>query len=199
MISTIEGPFETKGDEVSKRELIDIAARARRYELEAFERLFDLYFERLRRYAYYKTGDIEMAEDMAADVLTKALESIDNFKDRGGTIGAWLFGIARNLLAREREAAGKAETVELDGDLPVTEEEQTEKIVMAKLSHEELYEALRNLPEEQREVVLLRFMERHDVKTVARIMRKRPGAVRALQFRAISALREMFEPRGSLS
>ena len=199
LISTIGEPIDAEGDVISKRELIDIAERARRYEPEAFARLFDLYFERLRRYAYYRTGDINMAEDLAAEVLTKALESIGNFSERGGTIGAWMFGIARNLLAREREAARKVEIAELDEELPVAEEERTEDLVLVRLSHEELYKALRKLPEEQREVILLRFMERYDVKTVAGIMEKKPGAVRALQFRAIVALKESFKVSESLS
>ena len=100
------------------------------------------------------------------------------------------------MLAREREAAGKAEMVELEDQLPVEEEEQPERLVLVKLSNEELYQALSRLPDEQREVVLLRFMEGYDPRTVARIMGKKPGAVRALQFRAIQALKDMFEPGG---
>ena len=181
---------------ISSEELIDVAAKAKLYEPQALSRLFDLYFEKLRRYMYYKTGSLDKAEDLAAEALTKGIESIGNFKDRGGTIGAWLFGVARNLLAREREAAGKTEMVELEEQLPVEEEEQPERLVLVKLSNEELYQALSRLPDEQREVVLLRFMEGYDAKTVGRIMGKKPGAVRALQFRAIQELKDMFEHGG---
>ena len=181
---------------ISSQELIDVAEKAKLYEPEALAQLFDLYFEKLRRYVYYKTGNLEKAEDLAAEALTKGIEGIGNFKDRGGTIGAWLFGIARNLLARERETAGKAQLVELEDELPVEEEEQPERLVLVKLSNEELYDALSRLPDEQREVVLLRFMEGYDAKTVGEIMGRKPGAVRALQFRAIQALKEMFDPGG---
>lgn len=181
---------------ISSQELIDVAEKAKLYEPEALTRLFDLYFEKLRRYMYYKTGSLDRAEDLAAEALTKGIESIGSFKDRGGTIGAWLFGIARNLLAREREAAGKAEMVELQDQYPVEEEEQPERLVLVKLSNEELYQALSRLPDEQREVVLLRFMEGYDARTVGEIMGRKPGAVRALQFRAVQALKQMFEPGG---
>ena len=196
LISTMEPPSEKGRDLISSQELIDVAAEAKLYEPEALSRLFDLFFEKLRRYMYYKTGSLDRAEDLAAEALTRGIERIGSFKDQGGTIGAWLFGIARNLLAREREAAGKAEMVELEDRLPVEEEEQPERLVLVKLSNEELYQALSRLPDEQREVVLLRFMEGYDARTVGEIMGRKPGAVRALQFRAVQALKQMFEPGG---
>lgn len=197
LISTMEAASKKQGRHViSSQELVDVAARAKRYEPDALARLFDLYFEKLRRYMYYKTGNLDRAEDLAAEALTRGIESIEKFEDRGGTIGAWLFGIARNLLARERESDGRAEMVELEERFPAEEEEQPEKILLVELSHEELYEALSRLPDEQREVVLLRFMEGYDVKTVAQIIAKKPGAVRALQFRAVRALQKMYEPGG---
>ena len=196
LISTMKPPSRKGRDLISSQELVDLAEKAKLYEPEALSRLFDLYFEKLRRYMYYKTGSLERAEDLAAEVLTKGIESIGSFKDRGGTIGAWLFGIARNLLAREREAAGKAEMVELEDQLLLEEEEQPERVVLVKLSNEELYRALSRLPDEQREVVLLRFMEGYDARTVGEIMGRKPGAVRALQFRAVQALKDMFEPGG---
>lgn len=194
LISTVEDPFKKGTDLTTSQELIDVAARAKNYEPEALSRLFDLFFEKLRRYMYYKTGSLDRAEDLAAETLTMGIEQIGSFEDRGGTIGAWLFGIARNMLAREREAAGKAELVQLDEMLTAEREEQPERLVFVQLTNEELYGALSMLPDEQREVVLLRFMEGFDAKTVGTIMGKRPGAVRALQFRAVQALREMFEP-----
>jgi RNA polymerase sigma-70 factor, ECF subfamily len=199
LISTMDTPSNRGKEVISSRELIDIAAGAKRYEPEALAKLFDLYFEKLRRYMYYKTGDIDGAEDLAAEALTRGIENIDNFTDRGGTIGAWLFGIARNMLAREREAQGKTEMVELEEKVPIEAEEQPDKLVLVKLTNEELYQALSRLPDEQREVVLLRFMEGYDVKTVAAIVEKKPGAVRALQFRAVKALKEMFASGGAES
>ncbi len=181
---------------LSKKELIDIASRAKKYEPEALDRLFDFYFNRLRRYMYYRTGDLEKAEDLASETLTEAIEKIGNFKDRGGTIGAWLFGIARNMLARERAVEGKAEIVELDERFSTSEKDQPETIVLEKLSHEELYVALSRLPDEQREVILLRFIEGFDAKTVGKLIGKKAGAVRALQFRAIQSLKKIFEKGG---
>ncbi|MDD5748513.1 MAG: sigma-70 family RNA polymerase sigma factor [Actinomycetota bacterium] len=196
LISIVE-EYPRKGrDLISSQELIDVAAKAKLYDPEALSRLFDLFYEKLRRYMYYKTGSLDRAEDLAAETLAKGIENIGNFKDRGGTIGAWLFGIGRNLLAREREVAGKTEMVELDDKLLAEEEKQPESLALEKLDNQRLYLVLSHLPEEQREVVLLRFMEGLDAKTVGKLMGKRPGAVRALQFRAIRSLKEMIESGG---
>ena len=58
LISKIEPPSKKGRDLISSQELIDIAEKVKRYEPEALTRLFDLYFEKLRRYMYYKTGSL---------------------------------------------------------------------------------------------------------------------------------------------
>jgi RNA polymerase sigma-70 factor, ECF subfamily len=191
LISTLNSEFDRERGGIDESDLVDIAARARRRDPDAFGQLFDLFFDKLKRYAYYRTGDMQAAEDLASETLTNGLESIDRFTDRGGSIGAWLFGIERNLIARHREASGRGEAVELSEEVPSAEEDAPDTLALDRLTHEQLYAALSRLPEDQRDVILLRFMERHDVKTVGRLIGKKPGAVRALQFRAITALRNI--------
>jgi len=187
LISTVNN-LGAGSESLSKRGLIEVAAKAKKRDPEAFAILFDTYFEKLRRYIYYKTGDLDAAEDLASETLVEGLESIDRFEDRGGTIGAWLFGIARNVVARKYEDLGKARAQELEEGMAGEEDSIPENVVLSQLNNEELYEALSMLPDEQREVILLRFMEGYSAKKVGRIMSKRPGAVRALQFRATRAL-----------
>lgn len=174
--------------------LIDIASRAKQYDPEAFAEIFDLFFEKIRRYMYFHTGDIDMAEDLAAEVFTLALECIKNFDDRGGSIGSWLYGIARNTLAGHYRSIGKSSIVPLDSEFPAPETEKPEETVLSELTYADLYRAMALLPPEQKEVVILRFIEGYRVKTVAKMMNKSPGAVRALQHRALVSLRKTFKP-----
>jgi len=175
---------------------VETASRAKKYDPEAFAVLFDEFFEKIRRFAYFHTGDPHLADDLAAEVFSQALESIASFKDRGGTIGPWLFGIARNVVASHFRASGAKQTVQLDEGIRSPEAEGPEQRALENLSCEELYEALATLPEDQRAIVILRFIEGYDVKTVASIVNKRPGAVRTSQHRAIAALRKRFEDIG---
>lgn len=174
----------------SKGKLGEIAARAKRYEPEAFAALFDLFFEKMRRYIYFHTGDMEVAEELSSEVFAQALESIDNFEDRGGTIGPWLYGIARNLLAEHFRTVGKVHTLPLEHGSTLPGAEDPEGQVMRGLTCEDLYRAVEHLPDEQREVVILRFIEGYRVKEAAEIMGRSPGAVRALQHRAMVSLRK---------
>lgn len=195
LISTLEDRGAS-GETASRSELAELASGARERDPEALARLFDIFFEKLRRYAYYKTGDLDWAEDLASETLAKGMESIDRFSDRGGTIGAWFFGIARNLIARRREELGRAQLQDLDSVLTTDTGELTEDVVLSRMTHEELYAALSKLPEDQREVILLRFMEGYGAGDVGIIMGRRPGAVRALQFRALRALRQVLSSTG---
>ncbi|MBU1669890.1 MAG: sigma-70 family RNA polymerase sigma factor [Actinobacteria bacterium] len=171
---------------------VEVASRAARYDREAFAELFDRFFEGIRRYAYFHTGDEDLADDMAAEVFSQALASIENFTDRGGTIGAWLYGIARNVVAGHFRKSGRVHEVGLSDELAEPEEHGPVQTVFEEMSNLELYEALSTLPDMQRDVVVLRFIEGYDVDGVARIVGKRPGAVRALQHRAMISLRKVF-------
>lgn len=171
----------------------EIASGAKRYDAEAFATLFDAFFEKIRRYAYFHTGDESLADDLASEVFSQALESIDGFTDRGGTIGPWLYGIAKNVVASHfRKAAGK-QTISLEEAAYAPAPDCPEDEALTNLSHEDLYEALSILSGDQKAIVLLRFIEGFDVNTVAKIVGKRPGAVRTQQHRAIAALRERFK------
>ncbi|MFH1150176.1 MAG: sigma-70 family RNA polymerase sigma factor [Actinomycetota bacterium] len=171
---------------------VEVASRAARYDREAFAELFDRFFEGIRRYAYFHTGDEDLADDMAAEVFSQALASIENFTDRGGTIGAWLYGIARNVVAGHFRKSGRLREVGLSDELAEPEEHGPVQKVFEEMSNRELYEALSTLPDMQREIVVLRFIEGYSVDCVAGIVGKRPGAVRALQHRAMISLRKVF-------
>jgi RNA polymerase sigma-70 factor (ECF subfamily) len=173
----------------SNNELVELASRAKEYDPGAFGQLFDLYFERLRRYVYYRTGDLDMAEEIASEVFSKALSGIHRFDDRGGTLGPWLYGIAKNLIARHREAQAKAQLVGLEGAAGVPGGSSPEKVAMRNETCEDLYRAISMLSDDYKDVVILRFIEGYDVKTVSQLMNKSPGTVRVLQHRAFGALR----------
>lgn len=176
---------------------VETASRAKAYDPEAFATLFDVFFEKIRRFAYFHTGDAHLADDLASEVFSQALDSIDKFDDRGGTIGPWLFGIARNVLASHWRAGGPQTMVPLDGALALAapERECPESVAIENITHEELYEALSRLGDEHRTIIILRFIEGYDTKSVASVLGKRPGAVRTQQHRAMKALRVLLEER----
>ena len=156
------------------------------FDQEAWGQVYDQDFQSLFVYALSRVGDRSEAEEQAAQVLEEALRGIGRYQDRGVPFRAWLFRIARNVVAdyikrRQRERG-----------LSVSDPDQTsfESEVDFQLI---LQRALRHLSEEQRQVVVLRFVNDLPLKECAQAMGKSLSAIKSLQTRGFERLREYFE------
>jgi RNA polymerase sigma-70 factor, ECF subfamily len=172
--------------------LAALVARAIRRDREAFGALYELYFERIYRYARFKVGDRAEAEDVTAAVFLNAWRAVDHFTPQGeNSFLAWLFRLTHNALVdryrRQRDVAVLDEVD--DSVLPVDAQFNPEAVLERQLTLDELHHALQALTDEQREVVVLRFIEGLSAREVGEIMGKQEGTVRGMQFRAIEALR----------
>jgi RNA polymerase sigma-70 factor (ECF subfamily) len=156
-----------------------------------FAELYEINFERVYAYVVRRVGDRTETEDLTSEVFHHALENLRRFEWRGIPFAAWLFRIAANLISdrwqrrnRERLADGpeQMESVPAGG----AEFEEVERRAT-------LFRLVDTLPAEQRRVVVLRFVEQKSIKEVARDIRKTEGAVKQLQFRALSSLRARLE------
>ena len=154
----------------------------------AFGVLYDRYVDRIYSYAYYRTGDATSAEDITAETFRAALESIDRYEWRGLPFSAWLYRIASNAIAgeyrRSRPCVPLEDLYELSDD-GESAAELLEKQEMAK----NLADLVRALPQDQQQVIVLRFCQGLRSKQVASIMNRSEGAVKALLHRAIVSLR----------
>jgi RNA polymerase sigma-70 factor (ECF subfamily) len=160
--------------------------------------LFDAYHPRVFRYALGKLGHASDAEDVAAETFARVLRDIGRFRWKGGGFEAWLFRIAANLVVdrvrhRERERA----TDDVAGAPRGSSESDPESEVLAGEQTRKVNAWLARLPPEQREVLLLRFGAGLDTHEAGEVMRKKPNAVRQLQFRALENLREMVSEEAS--
>jgi RNA polymerase sigma-70 factor (ECF subfamily) len=163
-----------------------LVVRAKAMEEAAWDELLSVYYPRLTAYLRQRVGDAIAAEDLASEVFTQAVERIDRYEWRGLPFGAWIFRIARNLSVdylRRRERAERARPVAMPG--PTDMLRRVEQIEEAA----EVQRAILRLTPEQREVVTLRFMNEFSIREAAQVMRKSEGAVKAIQFRALGALR----------
>lgn len=168
-----------------------LIARAMKRDVDAFAELYNLYFDRIYRYARLKLGNAFDAEDLAAAVFLSAWKSVDSFAPRGDTsFRAWLFRLAHNALVDRYRHANEHVSLDQTSDWACESSEFTPEARLEwRLTLDELHVALQSLTEEQREVVLLRFVEGLSAREVGGIMGKQEGAVRGMQFRAIEALR----------
>ncbi len=169
--------------------LIEAAKRDR----QAFAALYDRYFDQIYSYCYYHTGNRQSAEDLASDTFQRALEGLAGFEWRGVPYSAWLYKVAANLMAKQRR---RPAFIELPEPLVAPVEQNPERVWLKREQGDELHAAVRRLPLDQREAVLLKFEGRLKNKEIGMIMGRSEGAVKLLLFRAVHKLRRLLSPRG---
>ena len=168
----------------------ELIRRAQEFDQEALGWLYQLFYPKLYNYAYLQLGDVQQAEDLASEVLLRVLESLKGYRFRGVPLAAWVFRIARNCLIdlhrrrQRRPQVGLYEGIPNAADSP----QATAERAMAK---GELRLALTRLTEEQRQVIILKFVEGMDNASVARVLGRSEGAVKSLQHRALVSLRKI--------
>jgi len=187
-------PAEAASEAAQKRAELqaewDLVRRAQTYEEDAIRSLYETYYPKIYNYAFLQMGDVQAAEDLASDVMLKMIESIGKFNFRGLPFGAWVFRIARNRLIdlhRRRKRRGE---VDLSETLIST---LASPGVMAEraLERGQIQVALKHLTDEQRQVIVLKFIQGFDNRSVAKILGRSEGAIKSLQHRALGSLRRV--------
>lgn len=174
-------------DETGLRRLI---RQAQRHDDQALSRLCELFYADIYSYFYYRVNDPADVQDLTNDVFLRMVESLRSFEPARGSFRAWLFGIAHHRLVdyRRRQAVRDhdplTEALTNPGDRPATQAETW-------LTQERLRQALDALTEDQRHVIVLKFIEGLRNSEVAEILGKTEGAINALQYRALRTLRQV--------
>ncbi len=182
--------------EIDDHQLIALAAGGDR---QAFGELYERYALRVFRHAQFLTSDPVLAEDITAQVFLKALEAIPRYEPRGVPFVAWLLRITCNLVINYRKSAknnGHAqipETIQATGTF-FSPEDSCE----VKVDGEHVWREVKKLPCEQRQVIVMRFIDDLGYPDIASVLGKSVGAVRVIQFRALANLRQMLDDQLNL-
>ena len=169
---------------------------AKRGDRDAFGGLYQANIEYIYRYIHRRVRDKPLAEDLTSDVFTHALASMPRYEDRGKPFIAWLYRIARARVADYyRRLNRDPDIIHLD-DVYVAVLPNLDTRIMEQELAAYLHKIIIALTEDQRAVVILRFMEDRPVKEVARIMRKQPNAIKQLQHRALRQIARRLERSG---
>lgn len=167
----------------------DCLHAARQRDESAIIALYDRFAARVHAYLYYRMGDADEADDLTEEVFLHMLKAIGSCRAQTeGSFAAWLFRIAHNLEVNWLKKRLRRPMQALDEELidpaagPDGQAEQ-------RLGYERLQQAVRGLTDEQREVVLMRFVGGMSSAQVAQALGVSEGAVKALQHRALAGLR----------
>jgi len=171
-------------------DLPDVLAAQR--DRAAFGALYRRYLDRVYGYAFYLLGDHHDAEDVTERTFLAALGAIDSFRDEGATFRAWLFRIAHNQLVNALRARGRHRSTSLDADFTATDGDP-ELLAGQAEEWRRLRRALDRLPEDRRQVIVLRFVDGLSAREIGAVIGRSPGAVRVLQHRALRQVAELLE------
>ena len=179
-------------DVAEGRRLIALVELARGGDKEAFGQLYDHYHQPVFRFLYYRVSSTTLAEDLTAETFFRALRSMDSFRWQGKDFGAWLMTIARNL-ATDHFKAGRTRLEQTTEDMVTLDSttEGPEDDVLTSLTNERLLEALQDLPTEQRECLVMRFLEGYSIAETADALGRSAGAVKQLQLRGVRNLAKL--------
>jgi len=186
-------------DEAERTRLIALVELARSGDKEAFGQLYDHYHLSVFRFLYYRVSSTTLAEDLTAETFFRALRSMSSFRWQGKDFGAWLMTIARNLAA-DHFKAGRTRLEQTTEDMQTLDSaaEGPEGEVLASLTNERLIAALADLPGEQRDCLVMRFLQGLSIAETAEILGRSTGAIKQLQLRGVRNLAKML-PQDSLT
>jgi RNA polymerase sigma-70 factor (ECF subfamily) len=186
----------SEDSEADRTRLIALVELARGGDAEAFGQLYDHYQPSVYRFLFYRTRSAAVAEDLTSETFFRALRNMTGFRWQGKDFGAWLMTIARNL-ATDHFKAGRTRLEMTTEDMGAHDDatEGPESLVLAGITNELLLEALTQLPDEQRDCLVMRFLQGMSIAETAAVLGRSDGAVKQLQLRGVRNLAKLM-PEG---
>lgn len=184
---------ENKAQETSEivtyteTELARLIERTAGGDFGAFGELYSIFLDRIYRYVFYQVKDRMTAEDLTEEIFLKTWKAIKSYKGKGQSFSAWLYRIAHNRVIDYYRTSREDATLETQ---TLVDASHLEHEVEDKQMQRELSKAISYLRPQQRQVIILKFIEGLDNYEIEQIIGKSQGAIRVMQMRALSTLRE---------
>jgi RNA polymerase sigma-70 factor (ECF subfamily) len=168
-------------------EVLDsLAQRAARGDKAAFGTIFEQTSGELYRFARGLSGNDSVAEDIVAATYLRAWQSAKSYRVGSNNYHRWLLGIARNQIYDDFRT--KHQTVPIS-EMDFAAPEVSDREITASEVRHELDRLLATITPDQREVVVLRYIDNKSHEEIGKLLGKRAGAVRAQLLRALRHMR----------
>ena len=169
--------------------LIELVGRAANGDAVAFGQIYELYFDKLYRFIFYRTNHQQTAEDLVAETFIRVWDKLRAIQDISSFNG-WIYQIARNLVIdyyRSRKVTVDINTLEN------VLEYHANLIDVANLGFQQkkFLAVLDKLSPDEQLVIKLKFLDELDNTEIAIILGKTEGAIRVIQHRAINELKKL--------
>jgi RNA polymerase sigma-70 factor, ECF subfamily len=206
--ATPRGPSSPRGDSrgdtgLGLQQERALVARAGQGEAEATGLLYDAYVTQVYRYCLGRVRNAADAEDLAEEIFLKVIGAIEGFEWRvlgdseRSPFRAWVFRIAHNhVVSFHRRAAARGPLAELSETMH-DDRRGPQDLTETKIAIEEVMEFVRQLPDAQRDVILLRFVSGLSVAETAATLDKQQTNVKVLQHKGIQRLKRLMGAAGA--
>lgn len=183
---------------VVEKESEEILVKQAKEDPAAFGVLYKKYVKKIYRYVYHRVGNHQDAEDLTAKIFYQALVNLDRYESRGLPFSAWLYRIAHNMVANWLRDHSRRKVIPLDelvlarqhsGVVPESQAEANEE-------QEALLDAIRRLPADRQQLLILKLLEGMSNAEIGQIMGRSVGAIKSLYYRTLVDLREELEKKG---
>jgi len=154
---------------------------------ERLAAIYDEYYQPIYRYVYRQVGEVETARDLTSEVFHRLLRAAQNGDSPNRNSKAWLYRTAHNIVVDHYRRQQHRRHLPLEDEL-ISAEDDPAATAERHLSAAQVRSALQHLTPDQRQVIILKFLEGLSNQEVAVVLDKPVGAVKSLQHRGLAAL-----------
>jgi RNA polymerase sigma-70 factor (ECF subfamily) len=166
--------------------------RAAQEHPDLFQAIYDRWAVPVYQYFYFRTGRTECTEDLTSQLFLSAYQALPRYQHRGH-FAAWLFTIARNLSKEFYRKQGREIPLEAAGSLPASSDPPGEVAYQDEI--QQLRRLVKALPEDEQELIRLRYVAELSFADMALILKKREDAVKKSLYRLQARLQSLLEDR----
>jgi RNA polymerase sigma-70 factor (ECF subfamily) len=156
-----------------------------------FSKIYDKYVDKIYRFIFLKVSSPEIAEDLTSEVFARGWQAYKEKKRDIENVTAFLYQIARNLIVDHYREKARAQFVSVENVQPIADTGvNLEEEALLKSDFNNVKEALANIREDYREVIVWYYLDELKVPEIAKMLDKSEEAVRVLIHRALNALKD---------
>ncbi len=161
---------------------------------EVFAELYEEYLPRVFRYIRYKVNNTQVAEDLTSTTFEKALTNFSKFSEDKASFPTWIFSISRNTVIDYYRAQGRKHTVSLDEAKEIESKDPSpEEELLKKEERQKLQMCLQQLPEDEQEIIHLKFAAELNNRQIAKMLGLSESNVGTKLYRTVRKLRDGFQ------
>ena len=162
---------------------------------EEFNKYYEEHMSQVYGYVYMRTNrDKSLAEDIVSEIFLKAIENFGQFDQKKGSFKSWIFQITKNyLIDYFRSNKNRASTPIEDLANELKDPSDTKQLAQNEIEKEVIIEAINTLPENKKELILLRYFSGYAYEEIAKITNDNENNTRVIIHRTLQDLKRKLE------